>query len=63
MPILNYMWHDSGEAFTADLDGMELITADHGPHGWDGMEGIRDTLNKTAEVLGWEIRHYGDPCI
>lgn len=60
---MTFTHHDDGESFTVALEGEDLITADHGQHGWAGMTAVRDAMLKVAEAAGWHVHVYGDPCI
>lgn len=37
-----------------------IYVAAHGPHGWDGMEGIIDAFTAFAELNGWEVKVEGE---
>lgn len=53
-------WWESDEVCTVTLNGRLVIQMDHGPHGWDGMTGIRDALTRAAELAGWVVTVIGE---
>jgi len=59
---LLYDWVDE-ETAEIYIGGTFVATMSHGPHGWDGMIGIRDTLNSLAKIQGWTVKHKGDPAV
>lgn len=39
---------------------VKVFTMDHGPHGWDGMTGIRDAVCAVAQELNVTIEITGE---
>lgn len=62
MTTLKYDWVDD-ETAEIFIDDAFVGSMAHGPHGWDGMEGIRTILNSVAKLKGWQISVQGDPAI
>ncbi len=60
MRDLRFVWEDD-EVCHVSLDDDPVIVMDHGPHGWDGMEGIRDALLAVARLEGWVVTTVGTP--
>jgi hypothetical protein len=65
MSVLTFNWlNDDGEqndeVCCVTLNRAHVITMNHDSHGWDVMIGIRDALDKLAELNGWEIHTVGE---
>lgn len=56
---VNFNWLDD-ETCEIDVNKTHVYTMSHGPHGWDGMEGIRDALYSLCDILDIPVNVYGD---
>lgn len=40
-----------------------VTTMGHGPHGWDGMQGMKETAIGIAQAAGWRVLEFGESAI
>jgi hypothetical protein len=52
--------YEDDETLNVYLNGKLVIGANHDIDGWAGMERIRDTVERIAEILGEKVVENGD---
>jgi hypothetical protein len=62
MSTVKFNWI-SDEDCDIYVDETFIYQMSHGPHGWDGMEGIRDAVLSMASYLGMSVEISGDEAI
>lgn len=45
------------------LAGHLVMTMGHGPHGWDGMQGIKEAVTGLAQAAGWPVLEFGESAV
>lgn len=43
------------------VEGKKVAEMDHGPHGWDGMVGIREAVTAVTKAAGGTVIITGEP--
>lgn len=62
-PTTLYFEYPDDETLKISLDDEELITVDHGQHGWAGMTAVKEAFENVARKAWWTQVVIGDPCI
>lgn len=64
---LHLVWINDEECEIWMVSGMGLppkrhlvTTMGHGPHGWDGMQGMKETAVGIAQAAGWPVLEFGE---
>lgn len=54
------MTWNSDEVCEIAVNGEDVIAMNHDRHGWDGMEAIRSTVAKIADIMGGQVVIVGE---